>query len=83
MTPVKREQFKVISAREVTHLPTGASFSVYEYEDPTVDPCSTVSINWSRAGDVLPNGEDYDRNEVGRIACEILRELARKRVQAD
>jgi hypothetical protein len=65
MTPVKREQFAVISDREVKHTPTGASFSVYEYRDPAVDPCSTASINWSRGGDVLPNGDDYDRDEVG------------------
>jgi hypothetical protein len=80
MTPVKREQYTVINDRKVRHSPTDATFSVYEYKDPIVDPCSTVRINWGRAGDVLASGEDYDRNEIGGMACDILRELARKRV---
>jgi hypothetical protein len=77
MTPVKRDQFEVVSKTEVVHKPTGARISTYEYEDPN-NACSTINANWGHAGDKLESGEDYRRDDVADVACKILRELARK-----
>jgi hypothetical protein len=77
MTPVKRDQFEIVSNVEVVHKPTGARFSTYEYPDPN-DACSTLNVNWACAGDRLESGEDYRRDDVGQVASDILRELARK-----
>ena len=64
--PVAKEQFK-ITATELTHRPTGAQFSV------EVGGRGFAWIHWGLAGAILPNGEEYDRDEVGRIAMDILR----------
>ena len=56
-TAVRRDQFK-ISPKGITHLPTGATY--------TAHPGAPFSgnMNPSQLGNVLPNGEDYRRNEV-------------------
>lgn len=77
MTQVKSEQFDIKSDIEVVHKPTGATFSTYRYENPE-DAVSAVTINWGRAGDVLSNGDDYAREDVKSIACELLLGQARK-----
>jgi hypothetical protein len=57
MTPVRRDQFE-ISAKGITHRPTGATFTPY--------PGSPLSGNTdpSQLGNKLPNGEDYRPHEV-------------------
>lgn len=67
-TKVTREQFDVERNR-ITHRPTGASFSSYSARDTEIS-----NINWSRCGDVLPSGEDYSRDEVGRMAVTLMAE---------
>lgn len=75
MTDVTREQFDLVSDLEVVHRPTGARVSTYRYENPA-DACSTITVNFGRAGVRLENGDDYDRGDVVRVACELLRERA-------
>ena len=65
-TAVARAQFD-IRANELKHRPTGATFSI---KDGTKE---FAWIHWGLAGVALPNGEDYDRDEVGRMAMDILR----------
>jgi hypothetical protein len=77
MTPVDRNQFEILGKTEVIHKPTGAHLSTYEYSDPD-HACSTMTVNWGRAGDKLEFGEDYRREDVASVARDILRELARK-----
>ena len=55
---VTRDQFEV-SRNEVLHKPTGARFTSYPGLDKEIS-----FTNWSRCGDVLPNGEDYSRDDV-------------------
>ena len=58
MTEVTREQFEFTSELKVRHKPTNATFSTYRFPDPkNVDPSI---VNPGRAGDCLPNGEEYD-----------------------
>ena len=57
-TRVTREQF-VMRGREVKHLPTGATFAAQ-------------FVNWGRCGAVLPNGDDFDQDEVVKLAHTIL-----------
>lgn len=51
-TKITPEQFEIQDSG-VRHTPTGARFSAY----PGRSDFSTV--NWGRAGDILPNGDDY------------------------
>ena len=65
-TAVAIEQFD-ITATELKHRPTGATFSI---KDGTRE---FAWIHWGLAGAILPNGKDYDRDDVARTAMEILR----------
>jgi hypothetical protein len=67
-TKVTRDQFEV-SRNEIRHKPTGAAFTSYPGRDKEIS-----HINWGRCGDVLPNGDDYSRNEVGKIAAMLMAE---------
>ena len=64
MTKVTRDQFE-IEGKVVRHVPTGARFTV-----------GSDFINWGRAGDVLPNGDDFERKDVLHMAIEIMRTIA-------
>jgi hypothetical protein len=75
VTPVGRDQFQFRGDLEVIHLPTGATVSTYRYDDPA-HACSTINVNFARAGERLDSGGDYDRWDVVRVACELLRERA-------
>lgn len=67
MTAVTRDQFR-LQGNSVVHVPTGAEFTAYpETPEPHM-------VNWGFAGDVLPNGEDYEREEVLAVAVSILAE---------
>jgi hypothetical protein len=61
----RKEQFTV-TAGELKHRPTGATFSIKDGEK------EFAWIHWGLAGAALPNGEEYDRDEVGRMAMNIL-----------
>jgi hypothetical protein len=63
--PVDDSQFE-LDPHGLMHIPTGAFFSV----DP--GEVTPKSVNWSRAGDVLDNGDDYDKAEIKMIAEIIL-----------
>jgi len=65
---VTRDQFEV-SRNTVLHRPTGALFTSYPGRDREIS-----YISWSRGGDVLPNGEDYSRDEVYQIAVILMQE---------
>ena len=67
-TKVTRDQFEVLH-NEIRHKPTGASFTSYPGRDKDIS-----HVNWSRCGDVLPNGEDYSRDDVGKIAAMLMAE---------
>jgi hypothetical protein len=63
---VSTEQFE-FGEDEVTHIPTGARFVAYpEIADPHI-------VNWGKAGDILDNGEEYERGEIMAMALDILR----------
>jgi hypothetical protein len=70
MTPVRREQFEFRSDLEVIHRPTGACISTFRYDNPA-DACSSIKVNFG-----IEDAE-YDRWEICRVACELLRESAR------
>jgi hypothetical protein len=61
-TKVVREQF-LMSENEIVHMPTGARFNAY----PGI--AEPHSVKWGRAGDVLPNGEDFSRGAIQAMAC--------------
>jgi hypothetical protein len=67
-TKVTRDQFEV-SPNKVHHNPTGAEFTSRPGRDKEI-----AYANWSRCGDVLPNGEDYSRDEVGKMAATLMAE---------
>jgi hypothetical protein len=65
-----REQFQWID-NKLVHNQTGAQFS-WSYPK---QPLSTdMRINWKNAGNVLPNGDHYDREDIRRVALELLSE---------
>lgn len=74
MTEVTREQFEFTSDASVRHIPTDATFSAYTYPDPkdVVVKC----LNAKRAGDRLPNGDEYALDGLLAVATELLRERA-------
>ena len=75
MTNVMPDQFELVSDLEILHRPTGARISTYRYENPA-DACSTVTINWGRAVEVLESGEDFNQDDIKRVACTMLRKKA-------
>jgi hypothetical protein len=64
ITRVAKEQF-TITANELKHRPTGATFAIRDGEK------DFAWIHWGLAGAALPNGEEYDRDEIGRMAMSI------------
>lgn len=77
MTAVTREQFRVRSEIELVHLPTGATFWTYPYSDPA-DMLRSMTANWGGADERIGRTQDYDRQEIGRVAAELLLEQARR-----
>ena len=64
MTKVTEDQFEIYGPI-VRHVPTGARFTV-----------GSDIVNWGRAGDVLPSGEEFEREDVQRMAFKIMRKIA-------
>jgi hypothetical protein len=63
------DQFKW-QGEKLVHEPTGASF---QWSYPRTESYQ-VTINWGRAGDVLPNGDDYEREDIALVAGVLLGE---------
>jgi hypothetical protein len=73
-TKVKREQFEWQNDRLV-HAPTGAAFW-WSYPNSESEQ---IGFNWAKAGDVLDNGEDYDRGDIMEMAKVLLAERRREK----
>ena len=67
-TAVTRDQFEV-ARNEVTHKPTGASFTSYPGLDKVIG-----SVKWGSCGRVLPSGENYSCEEVEAMARSLMAE---------
>ncbi len=77
MTPVTRDQFHIRSDCEVVHTPTGATFSTYPYANPD-HVLSSVKASWRPTGDQSATGKTFAEQDIGRVACELLLEQARR-----
>jgi hypothetical protein len=66
MTLVTEDQFD-IEENSVVHRPTNARFSAYPGRP------EGHLVNWGITGSVLPNGDDFDREDVANLALELLR----------
>jgi hypothetical protein len=64
VTKVTPEQFEIQDSA-VLHTPTGARFFAYPGQS------QFSNANWGRAGDVLPSGDDYRREDI-RVMAEKL-----------
>ena len=54
----------------LVHKPTGASFA---WSSPNSES-PYMTVNWGMVGSVLANGDDYEQDEVGRMATLLLEE---------
>jgi hypothetical protein len=77
MTMVTREQFRIRSEVEIVHIPTGAIFSTYPYSDPD-DMLRSVTAQWGQVELGMDLKDNYPRQEIGRVAAELLLEQARR-----
>jgi len=67
VAPVVPNQFEV-GKNKIVHKPTKAAFSF----DTTFK-----SVNWGRAGEQLSSGRDYRKDDVMRVAQQLLSKLPR------
>lgn len=74
MTPVTRDEFKIRSELEATHIPTGAVFRIYPYNDPD-DMLQSLKADWGTAP--VESSGDY-AEQVRRMALQLLLERARQ-----
>lgn len=77
MTPVTREQFYIRSDCEVVHTPTGTIYSTYPYANPD-HVLSSVKASWRPTGRQSATGKTFAEQDIGRVACELLLEQARR-----
>jgi hypothetical protein len=68
--PVVPNQFEVGKNR-IVHKPTKAMFSF------NIGDTSFKSVNWGRAGEPLVTGQDYRKDDVMRVAQQLLNKLPR------
>lgn len=72
MISVSREQFVDVGLLGVRHIPTGNSYSTYRYEQPT----DTIDVKVHSSGrDRDAAGNDYDLDDVHRVAGQMLIEM--------
>lgn len=64
---VVSDQFEWID-EWIVHKPTGARFKWAYPKSQSND----ILANWGSAGDVLPNGDDYEKDEIARMAQVLL-----------
>jgi hypothetical protein len=62
---VAENQFESIG-EVLFHRPTGAKFAVHPSK------CGFRWVDWGLAGETMPDGQYFDRFEVGRIAAQIV-----------
>jgi hypothetical protein len=70
VTPVVPVQFEV-GKNKIVHKPTQATFS-FDKGHTTFK-----SVNWGRAGEQLSTGQDYRKDDVMRVAQQLLNKLPR------
>jgi hypothetical protein len=63
-----RDQFEILQ-NKITHKPTGAEFTSRPGQDKEI-----AYVNWDRCGSALPNGDDYSRDDVHKIAKVLMAE---------
>jgi hypothetical protein len=70
VAPVVPSQFEV-GKNKIVHKPTKAAFAF--------DTGHTIfkSVDWGRAGEQLPTGLDYRKDDVMRVAQQLLNKLPR------
>jgi len=69
-TPVVPSQFTV-GKNKIVHKPTMATFSF------DTGHTTFKSVNWGRAGEQLASGADYRKDDVMRVAQQLLTKLPR------
>ena len=69
-TPVVPSQFTV-GKNKIVHKPTMATFSF------DTGHTTFKSVNWGRAGERLASGADYRKDDVMRVAQQLLTKLPR------
>lgn len=70
VAPVVPSQFEV-GKNKIVHKPTKATFS-FDTSHTTFK-----SVNWGRAGERLATGQDYRKDDVMRVAQQLLSKLPR------
>ena len=68
--PVVPNQFEV-GKNKIVHKPTKATFS-FDMGD-----ASFKSVNWGRIGEPLATGQDYRKDDIMRVAQQLLNKLPR------
>ena len=79
MVSVTREEFEIRSEVEVVHIPTGAVFRAYPYNDLD-DMLQSVRVNWGRDGASAESTGAY-AEQVQRTASQLLLERAHREVR--
>ena len=70
-----RDEFEFEGELKIRHKPTDATITSLQHADPD-DTAAQVTVTWGRAGEVLPNGDEYEPDEIKQMAAELLRERA-------
>ena len=70
VAPVVPSQFEV-GKNKIVHKPTKATFSF------DTGHATFKSVNWGRAGEQLSTGQDYRKDDVMRVAQQLLSKLPR------
>lgn len=80
MTTVTREQFRIRSEVEIVHIPTGATFWTYPYDKPE-DMISSLKAHWGEPERAANGKKAFDRQEVGRVAAQLILEQAQRKLR--
>jgi len=70
VAPVVPSQFEV-GKNKIVHKPTTATFSF------DTGQTTFKNVDWGRAGERLPTGQDYRKDDVMRVARQLLSKLPR------
>jgi hypothetical protein len=70
VTPVVPSQFE-LGKNKIVHKPTRATF------DFDTGDTAFKSVDWGRAGEQLSTGQDYRKDDVMRVARQLLSKLPR------
>jgi hypothetical protein len=75
VAPVVPSQFEV-GKNKIVHKPTKAAFSF------DTGHTTFKSVNWGRAGEPLSNGQNYRKDDVMRVAQQLLAAGGDRRIRA-